>query len=60
VTGSDRDGGAAGDGSESVKKFLEPRSVIPTGAERSEAKWRDLFILRLHEKSRDFASLRSG
>jgi hypothetical protein len=44
VTGSDSDGGRAGDGSESVKKFLEPRSVIPTGAERSEAKWRDLFI----------------
>src|SRR5262245_34856060 len=43
-------------------KFLWlPISVIPTGAERSEAKWRDLFC-RSADKNRslDYAALRAA
>jgi hypothetical protein len=37
---------------------MSTTAVIPTGAERSEAEWRDLFISFWHTKrSLDFASL---
>jgi hypothetical protein len=35
-------------------------SVIPTEAERSEAKWRDLFFVGIKKRSLDYAALRSG
>jgi hypothetical protein len=33
--------------SESKAIAFDPNAVIPTGAERSEAKWRDLFLKHL-------------
>jgi hypothetical protein len=35
-------------------------TVIPTGAERSEAEWRDLFMCSTKKRSLHTASLRSG
>jgi hypothetical protein len=42
-------------------QWVAPTSVIPTGAERSEAKWKDLLLSsRRQEQVPDFAVLRAA